>query len=100
MREFDMDTLTLISAFENITGTEVRDCIIGDTLYFLVDTGKISKAIGKNGQNIKKAEYKLRKPIKIMEWAEDEIHKLADKNNLFDFTAIWKIREAFEDVMK
>ncbi len=72
MRNFDNNTLMVITAFENITGTEVRDCICSDTIYFLVNPGKIAMTIGKNGNNIKTAERMLGKPIKVFEWAEDE----------------------------
>ena len=72
MRNFDNDTLRVITAFENITGTEVRDCICSDTIYFLVTPGKIAMTIGKSGNNIKKAERMLGKKIKVFEWAENE----------------------------
>lgn len=72
MREFDVDTLNAITAFENMTGTEVRDCIINDVVYFLINPGKMAAAIGKNGQTIRRAEEKLKHSIKIMEWSEDE----------------------------
>lgn len=71
MRNFDTDIIRVINAFENITGTEVRDCVFSDTVYFLVNPGKMAIAIGKNGQNIKIAERMLKKPIKIFEWSED-----------------------------
>lgn len=71
MREFDTDKIRLITAFENITGTEVRDCISNDMIYFLVNPGKVAIAIGKNGQMIKTAEKMLGKAIKIFEWSED-----------------------------
>ena len=69
MREFDTDMIKLIAAFENISKTEVRDCINNDSIYFLVNTGKIAIAIGKGGQTIKAAEHHLKKQIKIFEWA-------------------------------
>ena len=72
MRNFDNDTLRVITAFENITGTEVRDCICSEIIYFLVSPGKIAMTIGKNGNNINTAEKMLGKPIKVFEWAEDE----------------------------
>lgn len=72
MRNFDTDTIKVITAFENITGTAVRDCIISDTVYFLVSPGNIARTIGKNGYNIKNAEKILKKPIKVFEWAENE----------------------------
>ncbi len=72
MREFDTDIIRLIAAFENMTKTEVRDCISNDVIYFLVNPGKIAVAIGKSGQTIKNAEYQLKKQIKIFEWAEED----------------------------
>jgi len=72
MRNFDTKTIRMITAFENITGTEVRDCIYSETVYFLVNPGKIAKTIGKNGQTIKTAERLLRKSIKVFEWDSDE----------------------------
>ena len=71
MRNFDTDIIRVINAFENITGTEVRDCVCSDTIYFLVNPGKMAIAIGKNGHNIKTAEKMLKKPIKIFEWSDD-----------------------------
>lgn len=72
MRNFDTDTLRMITAFENITGTEVRDCIRDEKIYFLVNTGKVATAIGKDGQKIKIAEKMLGKSIKVFEWDEEE----------------------------
>jgi NusA-like KH domain protein len=71
MRNFDTDLIRVINAFENITGTEVRDCVSSDVIYFLINPGKMAMAIGKNGQNIKVAEKMMKKPIKIFEWSED-----------------------------
>ena len=71
MRNFDTDIIRVINAFENITGTEVRDCVCSNVVYFLVNPGKMAITIGKNGQNIKIAERMLKKPIKIFEWSED-----------------------------
>jgi len=71
MRDFDNDTIRMINAFENITGSEVRDCINSDVLYVLVNPGKVAIAIGRNGQTIKTAEKMLKKPIKVYEWSED-----------------------------
>jgi NusA-like KH domain protein len=71
MRNFDTDIIRVINAFESITGTEVRDCVCSETIYFLINPGKMALAIGKNGQNIKMAEKMLKKPIKIFEWSDD-----------------------------
>ncbi|NIM47074.1 MAG: NusA-like transcription termination signal-binding factor [Candidatus Aenigmarchaeota archaeon] len=71
MRNFDNETISIITAFENITGTEIRDCVYSETIYFLVNPGKIAMTIGKNGHNIKTAEKMLGKPIKVFEWSEN-----------------------------
>jgi len=72
MREFDIDTIGVIVTFENMTGTEVRDCMItNETIYFLVNEGKVGIAIGKGGQIIKNAERAFRKSIKVLEWNPD-----------------------------
>lgn len=69
-REFDAEAIRLITAFENITGAEVRDCINSDMLYFLVKPGKAAIAIGKGGEHVQTAEKMLKKQIKILEWAD------------------------------
>ena len=72
MREFDNDTIKIITMFENITGSEVRDCLLNEEMiYFLVNPGKAAMAIGKGGQMIKIAEKMLKKPIKVYEYSED-----------------------------
>nr|NIO44471.1 NusA-like transcription termination signal-binding factor [Candidatus Aenigmarchaeota archaeon] len=68
---FDNDTIRVITSFENITGTEVRDCVCSQTIYFLVNPGKIAMTIGKNGHNIRTAEKMLGRPIKVFEWSEN-----------------------------
>jgi len=72
MREFDTEMISLISAFERMAKTEVRDCISNDVIYFLVNPGKVAIAIGKGGETIKKAERALKKQIKLFEWANDD----------------------------
>ena len=64
--------IKLITTFENITGTEVRDCICSNVIYFLVNPGKIALTIGKGGKTIKVAERLIKKSIKVFEWNEDE----------------------------
>ncbi len=71
LREFSQDIIQLITEFEKLTGTEVRDCINNESIYFLVNPGKAALAIGKGGQNVQNAEKVFRKPIKIYEWSEE-----------------------------
>ena len=50
MVELDNDSLKCISIFEGITGAQVADCLITpDSFVFVVSTGEMGRAIGKNG---------------------------------------------------
>lgn len=74
MREFDTETLQMLRVFEDVTGAEVRDCIVDNnngSIVFVVSPGQMGLAIGKNGMNIKMAEKLLRKHIKVFEYSED-----------------------------
>lgn len=71
MREFDNESIRLITTFENITNSQVRDCIKNGFLYFLINAGKMAQAIGKEGANIKMAEKMLKKKIKVFEYSDN-----------------------------
>ncbi len=71
---FDTETIRMITLFENITNASVKDCIIdyeSNTVYFVVDEGKMGIAIGKNGSSIKNAERIMGKNIKIFEFSKN-----------------------------
>lgn len=72
MKEFDRETIQTINLFENLTGTEVKDCISDESgVYFLVEDGKAGFAIGKNGKSIKNIQKMLGKDVKVFEYNED-----------------------------
>ncbi|MHA1743116.1 MAG: NusA-like transcription termination signal-binding factor [Candidatus Heimdallarchaeota archaeon] len=72
MQRFDTETIRLITLFENITGAPVKDCISdNNTVYFIIEEGKVGMAIGKNGNSVKHAEKIIGKSIKIFEFSED-----------------------------
>jgi len=67
---FDTETIRLITLFENVTGAPVKDCLVDeDTIYFVIDEGKVGIAIGKNGNSVKHAENIIGKTIKLFEYA-------------------------------
>ena len=71
---FDTDTIRMITLFENITHAPVKDCMIdkdSNTVYFLIEEGKIGVAIGKNGSSVKQAERAIGKTIKLFESSND-----------------------------
>lgn len=71
---FDTDTIRTITLFENITHAPVKDCVIDkdtNTVYFLIEQGKIGVAIGRNGSSVKHAEKAIGKTIKLFESSND-----------------------------
>lgn len=71
---FDTETIRLITLFENVTGAPIKDCLIDDianTVYFIVEEGKVGIAIGKNGNSVKNVEKLIKKNIKIFEFSKD-----------------------------
>ena len=70
--KLDTDTIRSINAFEKITGTEVKDCIIdGGSAYFIVNEGKIGLVIGKNGRTIRKVQDHINKKVRVFEYSEN-----------------------------
>lgn len=71
---FDTETIRLITLFENLTGSEIKDCLvdgINNTIYLVVEEGKVGIAIGKNGSSIKNVENLIKKNIKIFEFSKE-----------------------------
>lgn len=71
---FDTETIRLITLFENLTGSEIRDCLIDDcnnTIYFVVEEGKIGMAIGKDGNSIRNVEGLIKRDIRVFEFSEE-----------------------------
>ncbi len=69
---YDMDTIKFISAFQGLTGTTVRDCIVSEnSLLFIVQEGEIGKAIGKNAENVRRLANGFKRKIKIVEFSAD-----------------------------
>ena len=66
----DDQSLRYITLFENITQTRVKDCLeLYNTLYFIVDTGQLQFALGRNGLKVKRLRAMLKKNIKIIEYS-------------------------------
>ncbi len=67
--KLDTDTLGLGTIMEKITRTRVKDCFKEeDTVYFVVGSGELGKAVGKGGSNIRKVQEELGKKIKVIEF--------------------------------
>lgn len=57
--------------FEVVTGAKVKDCIANERLVFIIEENDIAKAIGKNGEKIKRMENSLKRKIKLVEFSND-----------------------------
>ena len=69
--KYNIDVMKYISLFESMTGAKVKDCIVNDTIVFIVHENEMGKAIGKQGSNIKRVENTLKKKIKLAEFDDD-----------------------------
>ena len=65
---YNADLLKIMSLFENITRTRLKDCFIDDSkmLTFIVADYEVGKAIGKSAGNVKHIEKLLSRKIKIV----------------------------------
>ncbi|HDN50846.1 MAG: NusA-like transcription termination signal-binding factor [Thermoplasmata archaeon] len=62
-----------ISTVEPITGTPIIDCIERENrITFIVEKGKLGKAIGKQARNIKRLEKLFRKEVRFVEHDDDK----------------------------
>ena len=65
------EDVRIVGTFERLIGVHVKDCLVDDdTVYFLIEPGKMGIAIGKNGVNIKSVSAALGKKVKIFEYAD------------------------------
>jgi N utilization substance protein A len=72
--KLDQDALALSSMLERIAGVQVKDSFMdeeGETIYFIVASGELGKAIGKGGMNIKRLSEELGKRIRITEYRDN-----------------------------
>ena len=69
--KYDADLMQYISLFESLTGAKVKDCIVDDSILFIVHENEMGKAIGKEGSNIKRVENTLKKKIRLVEFSNN-----------------------------
>ncbi|MEM4336859.1 MAG: NusA-like transcription termination signal-binding factor [Candidatus Woesearchaeota archaeon] len=69
---YDMNTIKFISAFQTLTKTKLKDCIMTPrTLLFIVEEGELRKAVGKRALNVKMLAKTFNRKIKIVEFSTD-----------------------------
>ena len=68
------DQLSLMSMFQGMTGATARDVVVDekrDRVIFVIAQGQMGLAIGKEGASVKKIERTVRKPVEVVDWADD-----------------------------
>jgi len=69
--KLDQEVLGLSSILERKTGARVKDSFrTDDSVYFIVEKGNLWKALGKNGENIKKIQLEVGKKVRIIEFRD------------------------------
>lgn len=72
MKTFNTETIRILNIFESLTGVSVMDCIIEEgVVYIVVEEGKISLAIGRDGSLIRRVEKVIGKSVKLFEYSSD-----------------------------
>ena len=71
-KTIDMQMMRYINLFEKICHVSTTNCFIyNNSIIFAVPKGFVSKAVGKNGVNIKKISDIFGKRVKVIEMIED-----------------------------
>lgn len=63
-----------IALFEQTTGAHAKDCLIVDDdqkIIFVVKSGEMGLAIGKNGNNINRVKKQIGRHVEVIEYSED-----------------------------
>ncbi|MFH2021475.1 MAG: NusA-like transcription termination signal-binding factor [archaeon] len=90
---YNADSLKLMSLFENVTRTRIKDYFVDDNdiTTFVVDEVFLGKAIGKQAVNVKKLEQMLGKRIRMIGFNQDPA-KFA-KNLIYPMKAEIEVKE-------
>ena len=65
----------LSSLMEKMTKAKVKDCFTDEdgTIYFVVASGELGKAIGKGARNVKRLQQELQRRIRVIEHSNNVI---------------------------
>ena len=67
MTVIDLQTIRYINLLDNASKVKTRKCFVyNNTIFFAVEKGLVSRAIGPNAINVKRIQEKLGKRIKII----------------------------------
>ncbi len=70
------DGIRYIALFESTTGATARDCLLDDNnnrVIFVVKTGDMGMAIGKNGEHVNKLVKSIGRHVEVVEYNDDPV---------------------------
>ncbi|MCD1293998.1 NusA-like transcription termination signal-binding factor [Methanocella sp. CWC-04] len=86
---FTTETMQYIALFESLTGAHAKDCLVLDDedsrIIFVVKSGDMGLAIGKNGNNINRVKKQIGRNVEVIEYNDDPKEFI---KNLFQPAAI------------
>jgi N utilization substance protein A len=89
---FNTETMRYIALFESLTGAHAKDCLVlegeDSRIVFVVKSGDMGLAIGKNGNNINRVKKQIGRHIEVIEYNDDPKEFL---KNLFQPASIKSI---------
>ncbi len=89
---FNTETMRYIALFESLTGAHAKDCLVlegeDSRIVFVVKSGDMGLAIGKNGNNINRVKKQIGRHIEVIEYNDDPKEFV---KNLFQPAAIKSI---------
>ncbi len=70
--QLSTEEIRYIALFENTTGAGIKDCIVeDDRIIYVVKTGEMGAAIGKNGDHINRVKRSVDKHVELVEYSND-----------------------------
>ena len=70
--QLSTEGIRYIALFESTTGAGIKDCIVeDDRIIYVVKTGEMGAAIGKNGDHINRVKRSVDKHVELVEYSND-----------------------------
>jgi len=71
---YNASTIQYIALYDSLAHGAVKDCFeLNETLYFIINPGMIGKAVGPQGNVIKKLERLVKRKLRVVEFNTDII---------------------------
>lgn len=85
----DAETLRLLTLFERVTGTRVKDVVDGpERLAFVVEEKDLGRAIGRGAANLKRLREILHKEVELFGFHEDPVQFVKNLFHKYQLLAV------------